>query len=66
MKKELIYIGSVNKAMKARQILKINGIDSKIERGMKNSIDGCGYSVLVVEADGNHAKEILGKNGFLK
>lgn len=65
MKKELIYIGSVNKALKAKEILRKNGISSKIERGMRSSSEGCGYSVLVVDGSESKAKEILIENGIL-
>ena len=65
MKKELIYIGSVNKALKAKEVLRKNGISSKIERGMSSSSEGCGYSVLVVDGSESEAKEILIENGIL-
>ena len=65
MKRGLIYIGSVNKALKAKEILKKNKIDSKVERGMRSSSEGCGYSVLVVEGSENEAKEILKENGII-
>lgn len=65
MKKELIYIGSVNKALKAKEVLRKNGISSKIERGMRSSSEGCGYSVLVVDGSESKAKEILIENGIL-
>ncbi len=64
MKRELIYIGSVNKALKAKEILRRNGINSKIERGMRSS-EGCGYSVLVVDGSESAAREILSDNGIL-
>lgn len=65
MKKELIYIGSVNRAFKVKELLKRNGIKSSIERGLYNKEHGCGYSVLIVEDDKNIAKEILIKNGII-
>ena len=65
MKKELIYIGSVNKAIKAKEVLRKNGITSKIERGMRSSSEGCDYSVLVVDGSESKAKEILIENGIL-
>ncbi|MGN0174117.1 MAG: putative Se/S carrier-like protein [Acutalibacteraceae bacterium] len=67
MEKELIYIGSVNKALKSREILKKNGITSKVERGlMKSPSKGCGYSVLVVDGKRQDAIRILEKNGIIK
>ena len=65
MRKELIFIGSVNKAFKAKEILKKYGITSQIERGTNPSSNGCGYSVLIVNDDKNHAKEILIENGLI-
>lgn len=65
MEKELIYIGSINKAFKARDILKKNGFKVAIERGINsNSNDGCGYSILIVNGSANRAKSILSKNGM--
>ena len=65
MRKELIFIGSVNKAFKAKEILKKYGITSQIERGTNPNSNGCGYSVLIVNEDQNHAKEILIENGLI-
>ena len=65
MRKELIFIGSVNKAFKAKEILKKYGITSQIERGTNPNSNGCGYSVLIVNDDKNHAKEILIENGLI-
>ena len=64
MRKELIYIGSVNKALKARDILRKNGINSQIERGMRTT-EGCGYSVLVVDDSERVARQILIDNGLI-
>ncbi len=65
MEKELIYIGPVNKAFKARDILKKNGFEVGIERGVRNnSKDGCGYSILIINGSASVAKEILEKNGL--
>lgn len=65
MEKELIYIGSINKAFKARDILKKNGFKVAIERGINsNSNDGCGYSILIVNGSAKRAKSILSKNGM--
>lgn len=65
MDKELIYIGSVNKAFKAKEILKRNGYEVKVERGMGNSSNsGCGYSVLVVSGSVDKAKSVLKENGL--
>lgn len=65
MKKELIYIGSVNKALKAKEILRKSGINSRIERSMRSSKEGCGYSVLVVDNDKDEVTQILRENGIL-
>ena len=64
MNKELIYIGSVNKAFKAKEVLKHNGIESKIERSLSTNENGCGYSILLVEST-EKAKEILKINGII-
>ncbi len=65
MEKELIYIGSINKAFKARDILKKNGYKVAIERGINASLDeGCGYSILIVNGSAKQAKSILEQNGF--
>ena len=66
MNKELIYIGSVNKAFKAKEILKKKGINSKIERGLSTQKQGCGYSILVVDETNEIAKEILIANNIIK
>lgn len=66
MDKELIYIGPVNNAFKAKEILKKNGYEVKIERGIGNSRNrGCGYSVLVVNGTVEEAEKILRSNGLL-
>lgn len=65
MDKELIYIGSVNKAFKAKEILNRNGYEVKIQRGIGNSANkGCGYSVLVVSGSVDEAKTVLKENGL--
>ncbi len=66
MKKELIYIGSVSRAFKAKEILSSNGIKSSVERGIGNKQHGCGYSVLIVEDDKSIAREILADNGLIE
>ncbi len=66
MNKELIYIGSVNKALKARDVLKKLGIETRIERNLNSSKGGCGYSVLIISGSSTVAKEILNKEGLLK
>ena len=65
MKRELIYIGSVNKALKAKDVLKKSGIYSRIERGMRSSSEGCGYSVLVVDDSADEARMLLNKYGII-
>jgi len=65
MNKELIYIGSVNKAFKAKEILKRNNIKSGIERGIENKSKGCGYSILVVDGEKDVAIKILKNSGIL-
>lgn len=67
MDKELIYIGSVNRAIKAREILKQHGIKSQVERVLnRQPSTGCGYSVLVVSGSKQVAEEILYNNGILR
>lgn len=67
MEKELIYIGSVNRALKSKEILKKNGISSRVERGlMKSPSKGCGYSVLIVDGTKEDALKILEDNGIIK
>ncbi len=65
MNKELIYIGSVNKAFKAKEILKKNNINSTIERGTSLQNKGCGYSILIVEGDKDVAIKILESNKII-
>ena len=65
MKKELIYIGSVNKAFKAKEILKHNNINSSIEREISKNNKGCGYNILVVDGEKEVAINILEQNGIL-
>ena len=65
MKRELIYIGSVNKAFKAKDVLKTNNIKSNIERVTTTQSKGCGYSILVVNAEKEIAEEILKNNGII-
>ncbi len=66
MDKELIYIGSVNKALKARDTLKRLGIEARVERNLNSSKGGCGYSVLIISGNTTSAKEILFREGLLK
>lgn len=67
MEKELIYIGSVNRALKSREILKKNGISSRVERVLdKSSSKGCGYSVLIVDATKEEAMQILKEYGIIE
>ena len=67
MEKELIYIGSVNRALKSKEILKKNGISSRVERGlMKSPSKGCGYSVLIVDGTREEALRILKENRIIE
>lgn len=67
MEKELIYIGSVNRALKSKEILKKNGISSRVERGlMKSPSKGCGYSVLIVDGTREEALHILKENRIIE
>ena len=66
MKRELIYIGSVNKAIKARDVLKKLGIETRIERSLTGSSGGCGYSVLIISGDASLARDVLNREGLLK
>lgn len=65
MKKELIFIGSVNKAMRARDILKDYGITAYVERGSDSlNSRGCGFSILIIDSSRTRAEEILKENGI--
>lgn len=67
MEKELIYIGSVNRALKSKEILKKNGISSRVERGlMKSPSKGCGYSVLIVDGTREEALRVLKENRIIE
>lgn len=67
MEKELIYIGSVNRALKSKEVLKKNGISSRVERGlMKSPSKGCGYSVLIVDGTREDALRVLEENGIIE
>lgn len=67
MEKELIYIGSVNRALKSKEILKKNGISSRVERGlMKSPSKGCGYSVLIVDGTRKEALRVLKENRIIE
>lgn len=60
MDKELIFIGSVNRALRARNILSKQGITAKVERksDLVNN-NGCGYSIVVNSKDSDIARRIL-------
>lgn len=63
--RELIYIGSITKAMRARDILAANGMNVYIERESDSfNKSGCGYSILIVNGTKVQAELILKKNGF--
>ena len=67
MEKELIYIGSVNRALKSKEILKKNGISSRVERGlMKSPSKGCGYSELIVDGTREEALRVLKENRIIE
>ncbi len=61
MDKNLIMFGSVTLAMKCRELLRNNGIISKLVRTpLKLRQKSCGYS-LFVPADFEFAMEIIGR-----
>lgn len=64
MNKELIFIGSITRTVRARDILQQNGIKAKIERQTNDESHGCGYGVIVVSGDIDSAKDILTAEGF--
>ena len=60
MDKELIFIGPVNRALRARNILSQHWITAKIEResDLINN-KGCGYSIVIQSKDTQTARKIL-------
>ena len=65
MNKELIFLGSITRTMRARDILKANGIGVKIERKTDDyDKNGCGYGIIVVSGDVQTARLILNEHGF--
>lgn len=65
MNKALIFIGPVNKAIRAKRVLKSNGIEASVERESEIAgKNGCGYSIIVVQSDKDTAMRILKKYGI--
>ena len=64
MNKELIFIGSVTRTVRARDILQKKGIKAIIERETSDENHGCGYGVIVVSGDIENARAILAEEGF--
>lgn len=65
MNRELIFIGSITRTMRARDILKVSGITAKIERQSGDlTNEGCGYGVIVVDGETERAKDILLEHGY--
>lgn len=65
MNRELIFIGSITRTMRARDILKMHGFDVKIERQSADlTNEGCGYGIIVVDGDTERAKDILETHGY--
>lgn len=62
--KELIFLGSITRAIRARDLLKTVGITAKIERQTNDIEKGCGYGIIVVDGDLAAAKAILNDHGF--
>ena len=66
MNKQLIFLGSMTKTMRARDLLRKYGIKSKVERKIDDDkLSGCGFGIIVVSGDTELAKEILFENGFI-
>ncbi|MBQ2675815.1 MAG: DUF3343 domain-containing protein [Clostridia bacterium] len=65
MDRELIYIGSITRAMKAKEILKSHGIMAHIER-TTDTLDtkGCGYAILIFDSSKAEAEKILSKHNI--
>ncbi len=52
MANQYVHVGSITNAMRGKKILENNGIRSHIHRASNPAEgDGCGYSLLVVNAD---------------
>ena len=65
MNRELIFIGSITRTMRARDILRAVGISAKIERQSADlTNEGCGYGIIVVDGETERAKEILSEHGY--
>lgn len=63
MEKNLIIVGSVTYAMKAKEVLFSNGIKSYIERNKKTKEYGCGYAICVFK-NLDESVDLLRKNGI--
>ena len=65
MNRELIFIGSITRTMRARDLLKKHGITARIERQSADlTNEGCGYGIIVVDGDTDRAKDILIEHGL--
>lgn len=65
MGKQLIQVGSITFALKAKDLLKAAGMKAFIERTKKLSERvGCGYCVYVVNGSTIHAENILREAGI--
>ena len=65
MAKQLIHVGSITIAMKAKDLLRSAGLKAYIERTKRLSERvGCGYSVYVVNGSTVHAENILREAGI--
>ncbi len=52
MANQYVHVGSITNAMRGKKILEKNGIRSYVHRASHPAEgDGCGYSLLVVNAD---------------
>lgn len=64
MARYVIVIGSVTKALKAREIMRKNGLKAYVEKTVDNdNKNGCGYA-LVVDGALERAEALLKNNGI--
>lgn len=65
MNKRILFIGSITRTMKARDILRKNGINATIERRQGDQIKhGCGYGIIVAEGNTDAAYSLLREHGI--
>lgn len=62
-KKELIFMGSVNRALRAKEILQSYGYKVFVERG-KDIKNGCGYGIITVDCSREKAISLLREKGL--